>query len=131
MVKILIIEDDEDILNIISILLGSKYKLLMIHDTNNLLDKVENFLPDLIITDNFVGNKVAVEIISELRSEHRFSNIPVILLTGNPDIEKLSLEIAAFACLSKPFSLKDLNACIDKVLAILPAKKEVLGDIYP
>lgn len=131
MVNILIIEDDEDILTIISIALGSKYKLLMLNDTNNLLDKIGNFLPDLILTDNFVGNKVAVEIMIELRIEPRFSNIPVILFTGNPDIEKLSLEIAAFAFLSKPFSLKELNACIEKVVAILPGKKEIQGNINP
>ena len=129
MKKILIIEDDEDILNIISIALGSKYMLLLIKDTNNLLEKMQNFLPDLIITDNFTGQKVAAEIINEIKSENRFSNIPVILFSGHPDIEKLSLEIAAFACISKPFSLKDLNVCIETVLASLSVAKEVQGNI--
>ena len=115
MKKIFIVEDDEDITGILTIALGARYNLSIINDTNNLMERISDFLPDLIITDNFVGQKVAAEIIKEIRSEHRFSNIPVILFSGHPDIEKLSKEIEASAYLSKPFTLKELNSCIEKV----------------
>jgi len=118
MKKIFIIEDDEFTSNILMIALGKKYSLTMATDTNNLIEKINVFLPDLLITDNFVGQKVATEIINEIRAQPQLSNIPVILFSGHPNIEKLAKEIAASAYLAKPFSLKDLNACIDNVLAL-------------
>ncbi|MDZ4793800.1 MAG: response regulator [Bacteroidota bacterium] len=127
MKKIFIVEDDEDITDILTIALGARYNLSIINDTNNLMERMSDFIPDLIITDNFVGQKVAAEIIKAIRSEHRFSNIPVILFSGHPDIEKLSKEIEANAYLSKPFTLKELNSCIEKVSAELTAVKEVQG----
>ena len=68
---------------------------------------------------------MAVEIIKEIRDEHRFSNIPVILFSAHPDIKKLSEEIAANAYLSKPFTMEELNSCIDKVVAKLTCVKAV------
>ena len=126
MTKIFIIEDDEDISDILTLTLGNKYNLLIINDTNNLIARMSDFLPDLIITDNFVGQKVAAEIIKEIRSEHLFSNIPFILFSAHPDIEKLSEDIAANAYLSKPFTMQELNSCIEKVIANLTGVKEVL-----
>ena len=125
MTKIFIIEDDEDISDILTLTLGNKYNLLIINDTNNLIKRISDFSPDFIITDNFVGQKVAVEIIKEIRDEHLFSNIPVILFSAHPDIKKLSEEIAANAYLSKPFTMEELNSCIDKVVAKLTCVKAV------
>ena len=125
MTKIFIIEDDEDISDILTLTLGNKYNLLIINDTNNLIKRISDFSPDFIITDNFVGQKVAVEIIKEIRDEHLFSNIPVILFSAHPDIKKLAEEIAANAYLSKPFTMEELNSCIDKVVAKLTCVKEV------
>lgn len=115
MQKIFIIEDDEFNSNILTIALGAKYILSVVSDTSNLRSRISDFLPDLIITDNFVGQKVAAEIIAEIKSDARLSNIPVILFSGHPNIEKLAKEIEATAYLSKPFSLKDLNSCIENV----------------
>ena len=123
MKKILLIEDDEDTANILTMALASRYSLSMISDPDNLMEKMHDFLPDLIITDNFVGQKVAAEIIKEIRMENRFSNIPVILFSGHPDIYKLSVEISAAAYLSKPFALQDLYSCIEKVLASITGEK--------
>ncbi len=130
MKKIFIVEDDEDITDILTIALGARYNLSIINDTNNLMERMNDFLPDLIITDNFVGQKVAAEIIEEIRSDHRFSSIPVILFSGHPDIKKIAKEIEANSYLSKPFTLEELYSCIEKVLTILPGEKEVRGNIH-
>jgi DNA-binding NtrC family response regulator len=125
MSKIFIIEDDEDTSDILTLALGNKHNLLIINDTNSMMERISEFLPDFIIMDNFVGQKVAAEIIKEIRSQHFFSKIPVILFSAHPDIEKISKEIAANAYISKPFTLQDLNSCIDKVSAKLTGEKEV------
>ncbi len=129
MKKILIIEDDADTADILILALAKRYRLSMINNTINLMEKMNDFLPDLIITDNFVGQKVAAEIIKEIRSEDRFSHIPVILFSAHPDIHKLSIEIAAAAYINKPFTLQYLNSSIEKVLASPAVMKEVTGNI--
>ena len=117
MKKILIIEDDADTADILILALAKSYRLSLINNTTHLMEKMNEFLPDLIITDNFVGQKVAAEIIKEIRSEDRFNYIPVILFSAHPDIHKLSIEIAAAAYITKPFTLQYLNSSIEKVLA--------------
>ena len=129
MKKIFIIEDDADTADILTLLLAKRYRLSIIHDTLYLMEKMNDFLPDLIITDNFVGQKVAAEIIKEIRSENRFSLIPVILFSAHPDIHKLSIEIAAAAYINKPFALQNLNSCIEKVLATPTFINVVTGNI--
>lgn len=127
MKKNFIVEDDEDISDILTIVLGNKYNLSIINDTNNLMERLAEFLPDLVINDNFVGQKVAAEIIKEIRAEHRFNNIPIILFSGHPDIEKLSKEIEANSYLSKPFTLHQLISCIENVSVNLTGAKGVEG----
>lgn len=129
MKKILIIEDDADTADILILALAKRYRLSMINNTINLMEKMNDFLPDLIITDNFVGQKVAAEIIKEIRSEDHFNHIPVILFSAHPDIHKLSIEIAAAAYINKPFTLQYLNSSIEKVLASPAVMKEVTGNI--
>lgn len=116
MQKIFIIEDDEFNSNILTIALGTKYSLFTVSDNANLIERISDFMPDLIITDNFVGQTVAADIIKQIRSDYRISHIPIILFSGHPNLEKLSKEIEATSYLSKPFALKDLNACIETVL---------------
>jgi len=124
MKKIFIVEDDEDISNILTIVLGKKYNLSIINDTKNLIERMGDFLPDIVITDNFVGQKVAAEIIKEIRGVQRFNNIPIILFSGHPDIEQLSKEIEANSYLSKPFTLQELISCIEKVSVNLAGAKK-------
>lgn len=130
MKKIFIVEDDVDITDILTIALGARYNLSIINDTNNLMEKMSTFLPDLIITDNFVGQKVAAEIINDIRSEDRFMNIPVILFSGHPDIELIAKKIGANAYLSKPFTIKELNTCIEKQFDNLTTVNDVQDNVY-
>ncbi len=125
MKKIFIVEDNEDTSDILTMALGNKYNLLIINNTNGMMERMSDFLPDFIIMDNFVGHKVAAEIIKEIRSEPLFSSIPVILFSGHPYIEKIAKEIEANAYLSKPFTLQELNFCIEKVSADLIGVKKV------
>lgn len=114
--RILVIEDDLDMTFILNMALSNKYLVKIINDTQHLLEILDEFVPDLILTDYFIGQKKTCEKIKEIKGLERFNRIPVILFTAHPDIEKLSFEMNATAFLSKPFDLADLYACIDKVL---------------
>jgi DNA-binding NtrC family response regulator len=125
--KILVIEDDLDMTFILNMALANKYIVKIINDTQHILEILDQLVPDVILTDNFIGQKKACEIIKEIRDLERYKMIPVILFTGHPDIKKLSREINASAYLSKPFNLVDLYSCIDEVLFKIFDKKVLLS----
>ena len=117
MKKILIIEDDFDVAGILPLAFGTIYEARVVTDCNKLTQELNSFLPDLILTDYCVGQKLASDIVSTVRSATHSRDIPVVLLTGHPDIETIALEIKAAAYICKPFDLANLRQCITTVLA--------------
>jgi DNA-binding response OmpR family regulator len=117
--KILIIEDDPDIMDIIKMALADKYIVKGRTDNEDLPTLMADFLPDLIIIDYFIGQKKATEILKEIKSVDRSKHLPFILLSGHYDIERLAREMGAASWLSKPFVLSKLYSCIDEVMSEL------------
>lgn len=117
MKKILVIEDDQDIADIVKLALSEKYKVRTQTDNNQVLSSLEGFNPDLIMLDNQLGQKQASEIVKQIKSVDAYKNIPFVLFSGHHDIKRIATEIDANAYLSKPFALVDLYSCIDLVLS--------------
>lgn len=116
MKKIFIIEDDEDITQIINLALAGKYIVKARTDSQDLPEILENFQPDLVMLDYYIGQKKANEIVDEIRNGSAGKNPPFILFTGHQDIQRLASEMGASAWLAKPFNLSDLYSAIEKVL---------------
>ena len=116
MKKILVIEDDQDIADIVEMALTEKYIVRTQTENAYILDAFENFTPDLIMIDNQLGQKNAPEILKEIKSVDAYKNIPFVLFSGHHDIKNLANEIDADAYLAKPFSLVDLYSCVDLTL---------------
>ena len=115
--KILVIEDDQDIADIMEIALGDKYHVEVKTDGYDVVDHVENFNPDLIMLDNYIGQKQAKEIIAEIHLVDDHRNIPFVLFSGHENITQIAKHINATAYLAKPFALDDLYKCVDRILA--------------
>lgn len=117
MKKILIVEDDVDMTNILQIALATKYQLKIVNEPKNIAPALQNFIPDVLLLDNFIGHSQASEIIKDIQAHNEHNSIPFILFSAHPDIEKIALKLNADAFLQKPFKLTELYACLDKVLA--------------
>lgn len=117
MKKILVIEDDQDIAEIVEMALMQKYVVKTETDNSLILAAFKNFTPDLILVDNYIGQKQATEIIKEIKNINAYKNIPFVLFSGHHEIERLAGELHANAYLAKPFDLVDLYKCIDQVFA--------------
>lgn len=117
MKKILVIEDDQDIADIVEMALADLYKVQTQTDNSLILDSFKAFKPDLILVDNQIGQRNATEIVSEIKSTDDYNNIPFVLFSGHEDIRRIASEIEANAYLPKPFALVDLYECIDVVLS--------------
>ena len=115
--KILVIEDDQDIADVVEMALIEKYIVKTQTENEGILNAFEGFTPDLIMVDNQLGQRFAPEILKEIKSVDAYKNIPFVLFSGHHDIKRIATEIEADAYLSKPFALVDLYSCIDLVLS--------------
>ena len=116
MKRLLIIEDDRDFADIIEMALLNRFLVKVKNDTENLLEVLDDFKPDVLLIDNYVGQKKAIEIISEIRDKDTYANLPLILYSAHPNVEHIANELRANGWLLKPFKLTDLYATIEKVL---------------
>ena len=121
MKKILILEDDVDMVNILQIALALKYDLKIVHEAKNIPAALQGFTADLILLDNCIGLSKASEVLKDIQGIKQYSKIPYILFSAHPNIEKIALEIKANAFLPKPFNFKELFDCLTRVLDEVPA----------
>lgn len=84
--KILIIEDDPDLIEAEKIVLENEgYDIITAFDTSDGLRKIYQDIPDLIILDVMFGNKQNTDgfsFVYELRKDKKYSYIPVLMLTA-------------------------------------------------
>src|SRR5213596_3380331 len=109
--KILVADDEKDILEIISYnLIGEGYDVYTAKDGNEALDVARKIHPDLIILDIMMPYKTGVEVCQILRSSENFKETLIILLTAlNDETSHIKgLESGADDYVSKPIGQKVL-----------------------
>ena len=108
--KILIFDDDTTLLELISIIFkDGGYEVDISQTSHNILEKVSEFHPDIILMDNWIPNIGGIEATKLLKSNEQFRNIPVIYVTANNDIESLAESAKADDYVAKPFDLEELE----------------------
>lgn len=116
--KILIADDDADILDALKLLLKEKgYKVnvsLKGEYVEKLTEKGE--LPDLIVLDIMLGDKDGRAICKKLKNSERTRHIPVILVSAHLSSKESSIESKATSFLAKPFESKTLLKTIESHL---------------
>jgi len=115
--KIVIFDDDEDILSICSFILEEQgWKVFAYSDCNNIVEKVLTIMPDVILMDNWIPDDGGIIATQKLKKSEELKNIPVIYFSANSDIELLANHAGAETFLAKPFDLEDLERIINTVL---------------
>ncbi|MCC8174044.1 MAG: response regulator [Odoribacter sp.] len=116
--KILVIDDNPDILNYLSQELGKHFVIETAEDGKKGLEKAIELNPDLIICDVMMPYMDGFEVTRRLKSEFQTSHIPLIILTAHssPEHQLEGIESGADSYISKPFSLKYLLFRIYKLI---------------
>jgi two-component system response regulator VicR len=126
--KILIIEDDKIIKNIIEFLLKKEgYQIEFAEDGLIGLEKINSFLPDLIITDIMLPYKSGLEITSY--SKANFPDVPVIIISslGKEDLTVIeAFKLGADDLIAKPFNPIELVLRVKRFF--LATKKELTNN---
>ena len=118
-IKILLIEDEEDIASLIK-LQGelSGYKIVIASDGISGLQMIEKEQPDLILLDIMLPGLGGLDVCRKIRNTETFKHTPIIMLSAkNEEIDiVLGLELGADDYVAKPFSLKILFSRVNAVL---------------
>ncbi len=116
---IAVVDDERDILELLSLhLKKAGYNTKEFLDPRDFLRFIEKHPPQLIILDIMLPNTDGYEICKCLKSNDKFSSIPVIMLTSKgEEVDKLlGLELGADDYVTKPFSPRELVARVKAVL---------------
>lgn len=116
--KILIADDEPDILEIVSYNLGKEgYEIYTAKDGNEAIERANQLHPDLIILDIMMPKKTGVEVCQILRSQPAFQDTLIIFLTALSDeaSQIKGLETGADDYVSKPISPKVLVSRVNAI----------------
>ena len=114
--KILIIDDDNDIAELISLYLTKEcFETSIINDGNDAMAAIGSFSPDLVILDLMLPGKDGYQICREIRM---VSDVPIIMLSAKTETfdKVLGLELGADDYVIKPFDTKELVARVHAIL---------------
>lgn len=114
----MLIEDDNDIADIVEIILSSKYNVYTHRNCIGIVEALQQQLPDVLLIDNYMGQKTAAMIIDEIKSSGILSIPPYILFSASPDIDTIAKQIGAVSYLAKPFEFEQLYDCIKNALNV-------------
>ena len=116
MKKILIIDDDKKLTDLLEEFLGeNKFKTKSIHESVKAVSEVDGFSPDLIILDITLPEMDGFQVLRSVRKEHE---TPVIMLTARGEISDrvVGLDLGADDYMPKPFEPRELLARINSIL---------------
>jgi two-component system response regulator ResD len=114
--KILIVDDDNNIAELISLYLTKEcFECMIVNDGEEALRVLDSFRPNLVLLDLMLPGMDGYQVCREIR--HR-SNLPIIMLSAKGEIfdKVLGLELGADDYMIKPFDSKELVARVKAVL---------------
>ncbi len=114
--KILIVDDDNNIAELISLYLTKEcFETMIVNDGESVLPSLDTFRPNLILLDLMLPGMDGYQVCREVRAK---SAIPIIMLSAKGEIfdKVLGLELGADDYVEKPFDSKELVARVKAVL---------------
>lgn len=125
--KILIVDDDENIAELISLYLTKEcFDTRIVNDGEAALREFVSFSPNLILLDLMLPGIDGYQVCREIRQR---SSVPIIMLSAKGEIfdKVLGLELGADDYMIKPFDSKELVARVKAVLRRFQPDKSSLG----
>jgi len=121
---ILIIDDSADMVDFVRLSLGEKYNFISAENGEEGLQKANNFLPEIIISDIMMPVMDGLELCKKVKENPRTSHISIILITakGLTSQKIEGIRKGADVYITKPFEIEFLEANIDHLIA---RKKEL------
>ena len=117
--KILVVEDEESISDLITLhLKKNDFEYLVVHNGEDALSHLDNFMPDFIILDWMIPGLSGLEVLRRIRNKQEYKNLPILMLTAkNSEQDKIiSFESGLDDYITKPFLPSELIARVKAIL---------------
>lgn len=129
--RILIVDDNPDILRMLELLLIDKYEVITASDGMAGLEKAFKYQPDLAILDIMMPKMSGYQLIDSMKKHKQMQTIPVIFLSakGTPVEKEFGLKKGATIYMTKPFDTAVLQQNVEMLLRFGSTEKKERPDI--
>jgi len=116
--KILVVDDDPKMCELLATILKDSYEVLQAADAAEAIAKARETLPDLILLDIKLSGVDGYSVCQTLKADPRTQPIPIIMLSALADVnEKVrGIDLGADDYITKPFDAQELRARIQMIL---------------
>lgn len=125
---ILLVEDNEEMLDFLSISLKPHYNVIKSDNAIKGLKLANEIIPDIIISDVMMSKMDGLELCKQIKENMVTNHIPVILLTAKTDLKSRleGLTLGADDYVSKPFNISELLLRIKNRLELQKSQRETI-----
>ncbi len=110
--KIVVIEDNPDISDIMHIILKDDGYDVISSEDGTIAEKFYDIKPDLVLMDELLPGKRGSEWCKFIKADPNLQHIPVVLVSTMPNLEQLAQKSGANGFLEKPFNISNLGSMI-------------------
>ncbi len=112
-ITILIIDDDPEILDLITMVLRREYNVIKASSGNEALEIIKKDTPALVITDQWMGDVTGIEVLGYLHENH--PEVGRVLITGFPDLQVVKDAINkghVHRFITKPWEMDEMRSIV-------------------
>lgn len=114
--RILIIDDNKDLLTMLTAMLKTKgYSITVSETAENIIPVIKETKPDIIMMDMLLSGSDGREICKQVKADSSIASIPLMMLSAYPQAVSDCLKAGADAFIEKPFDMKIL---LDKLASL-------------
>ncbi len=115
MKKILIVDDDKDVLEAMQLLLTEAgYKSCAVLQVGEMFACLKESLPDLIVLDVLLSGQDGRMVARQLRKRRDTRGIPIIMVSAHPSAAQSAISCGANDFVAKPFEVDELISKVSK-----------------
>ncbi|RYF20937.1 MAG: response regulator [Flavobacteriales bacterium] len=117
--RVLVIDDDEDILEILHIIFQESGYDIVLSNTGDAAEHIRVIHPDIVLLDvRITGSaKSGADICRAIKSNYETKDLPVMLVSGESDLRVIARECGADAYVAKPFDIFELLGQVKELLS--------------
>lgn len=112
--KLLVIEDDEGIREMLELVLNYDGHEVIIAKDGTILEDLASMKPDIIFLDEWLCKERGSDLCKKLKANPETAAIPVILISAMMSVEQFSKKAGADGFIRKPFDLGELTQVINR-----------------
>jgi DNA-binding response OmpR family regulator len=117
--RILIVEDDKDLSDLMRLALSEIYEVVMAHDGLEAVEKIVKYQPDVLVIDVMLPRMNGYQLCQSVRANHVYAKVPIVFVTAKSTTRdrEHAMKIGGTKFLAKPFEMEDLLEICREVTA--------------